>query len=110
PCIGLIDEMVEHPYRIQPVLLGRSREGSDLGPAGSFAVAVRFRSWEDHADLHAAESRRPGSRHDRSGCRPAARPCGTTDLLARHGVQATLGHAFGTERLPEGLHTLIGHP
>ena len=30
------------------------------------------------------------------------------DLLARHDVQATLGHAFGTERLPEGLHTVIG--
>jgi len=30
-------------------------------------------------------------------------------LLAKHGVEATLGHSFGTERLPEGLHTVIGH-
>jgi hypothetical protein len=34
---------------------------------------------------------------------------GVPDLLARHGVRATLGYAFGNERLPEGLYTLIGH-
>jgi hypothetical protein len=29
-------------------------------------------------------------------------------LLAEHGVEATLGTAFGHEKLPEGLHTVIG--
>jgi SAM-dependent methyltransferase len=30
-------------------------------------------------------------------------------LLAAHGVRATVGSAFGTERLPAGLRTVIGH-
>lgn len=29
-------------------------------------------------------------------------------LLAAHGVEATVGTAFGSERLPEGLHAVIG--
>ncbi len=29
-------------------------------------------------------------------------------LLARHGVDVVVGRAFGTETLPEGLHTIIG--
>jgi hypothetical protein len=28
--------------------------------------------------------------------------------LAQHGVEASIGTAFGTEQLPEGLHTIIG--
>jgi hypothetical protein len=30
------------------------------------------------------------------------------ELLSRHGVRADVGQAFGSERLPEGLRTLIG--
>jgi len=30
-------------------------------------------------------------------------------LLARHGVEARIGTSFGTERLPDGLHTVIGY-
>jgi SAM-dependent methyltransferase len=30
-------------------------------------------------------------------------------LLAWHGVEASVGGSFGAERLPEGLHTVIGH-
>jgi len=30
-------------------------------------------------------------------------------LLAEHGVEATVGTSFGTETLPVGLHTVIGH-
>jgi hypothetical protein len=30
------------------------------------------------------------------------------ELLSRHGVRAHIGQAFGNERLPEGLRTLIG--
>jgi SAM-dependent methyltransferase len=29
-------------------------------------------------------------------------------LLAEHGVDATVGSAFGSEKLPDGLHTVIG--
>ncbi|MEX2275306.1 MAG: class I SAM-dependent methyltransferase [Actinomycetota bacterium] len=29
-------------------------------------------------------------------------------LLAEHGVEASIGTSFGSERLPEGLHTVIG--
>jgi len=29
-------------------------------------------------------------------------------LLAEHGVDATVGSAFGSEKLPDGLHTIIG--
>ena len=29
-------------------------------------------------------------------------------LLAQHGVEAKVGTAFGSEKLPEGLHTIIG--
>jgi SAM-dependent methyltransferase len=29
-------------------------------------------------------------------------------LMAEHGVDATVGTAFGSEKLPEGLHTIIG--
>jgi hypothetical protein len=29
-------------------------------------------------------------------------------LLARHGVEATVGGSFGAEQLPEGLHVVIG--
>ncbi len=29
-------------------------------------------------------------------------------LLAQHGVDARVGTAFGSERLPDGLHTIIG--
>ena len=48
--------------------------------------------------------RRDDERHDNVLVDTIAVP----DLLARHGVRATLGHAFGNEHLPEGLHTLIG--
>lgn len=30
-------------------------------------------------------------------------------LLATHGLEATVGHAFGDEELPQGLHTIVGH-
>jgi hypothetical protein len=30
-------------------------------------------------------------------------------LLRKHGVEAEVGSAFGTEELPEGLRTVIGH-
>jgi hypothetical protein len=30
-------------------------------------------------------------------------------LLAEHGVEATIGTSFGSEELPVGLHTVIGH-
>ena len=49
--------------------------------------------------------RRDDERHDNVLIDATAVP----HLLARSGVQATLGRAFGSERLPEGLHTLIGH-
>jgi hypothetical protein len=29
-------------------------------------------------------------------------------LLAEHGVDATVGTAFGSEKLPDGLHAIIG--
>ena len=31
------------------------------------------------------------------------------ELLARDGVEATVGRSFGDETLPEGLHTIVGH-
>ncbi|MDP9299972.1 MAG: class I SAM-dependent methyltransferase [Actinomycetota bacterium] len=49
--------------------------------------------------------RRDDERHDNVLVDTSVVP----DLLARHGVHATLGQSFGNERLPEGLHTLIGH-
>ncbi len=30
-------------------------------------------------------------------------------LLAEHGVDAKVGRSFGSEELPIGLHTIIGH-
>ena len=80
PGLGLIEEMVEHPYRIKALRFGRSREGPDRRPSGRLARAVGLRGREDHADLHGAESRfdvparaaRPPERR-----RPPSCACGT---------------------------------
>ena len=48
--------------------------------------------------------RRDDERHDNALIDTSEVPA----LLARYGVRATVGRAFGSERLPEGLHTLIG--
>jgi SAM-dependent methyltransferase len=48
--------------------------------------------------------RRDDERHDNVLVETSRVP----SLLAEHGVEATLGTAFGHEKLPEGLHTVIG--
>jgi SAM-dependent methyltransferase len=48
--------------------------------------------------------RRDDERHDNVLIDTARVP----SLLAEHGVRATLGTAFGTERLPIGLRTIVG--
>ena len=57
PVLGLIEEMVEHPHRIEPTRLSGSGEGSDRRPPGRLAPAARLGGGKDHADLHGAESR-----------------------------------------------------
>jgi hypothetical protein len=49
--------------------------------------------------------RRDDERHDNVMVDTAAVPA----LLAEHGVEATVGSSFGTETLPTGLRTVIGH-
>ena len=49
--------------------------------------------------------RRDDERHDNVLIDTSSVPA----LLAEHEVDARLGHAFGTEQLPQGLHTVIGH-
>jgi len=48
--------------------------------------------------------RRDDERHDNVLIDTGSVP----ELLSRHGVRADVGEAFGNERLPEGLRTLIG--
>jgi hypothetical protein len=48
--------------------------------------------------------RRDDERHDNVLIDTSSVP----ELLSRHGVRADVGQAFGSERLPEGLRTLIG--
>jgi len=48
--------------------------------------------------------RRDDERHDNVLIDTSSVP----ELLSRHGVRADVGEAFGNERLPEGLRTLIG--
>ncbi len=48
--------------------------------------------------------RRDNERHDNVLVDTAAVP----DLLAEHGVEATVGSSFGNEQLPTGLRTIIG--
>jgi SAM-dependent methyltransferase len=48
--------------------------------------------------------RRDDERHDKVLIDTSSVP----ELLSRHGVRADVGQAFGKERLPEGLRTLIG--
>lgn len=48
--------------------------------------------------------RRDDERHDNVLIETSSVP----ELLSRHGVRADIGEAFGNERLPEGLRTLIG--
>jgi SAM-dependent methyltransferase len=48
--------------------------------------------------------RRDDERHDNVMIDTARVPT----LLARHGVEATVGGSFGAEQLPEGLHVVIG--
>ncbi len=49
--------------------------------------------------------RRDDERHDNVMIDTSAVPA----LLDRHGVDAVVGRSFGDERLPTGLHTIIGH-
>ena len=49
--------------------------------------------------------RRDDERHDNVLIDTASVPA----LLAEHEVDAHLGRSFGTEQLPHGLHTVIGH-
>jgi SAM-dependent methyltransferase len=49
--------------------------------------------------------RRDDERHDNVMIDTSTVPA----LLAAHGVDATVGAAFGQERLPAGLHTIVGH-
>jgi SAM-dependent methyltransferase len=49
--------------------------------------------------------RRDDERHDNVLIETASVPA----LLAEHEVDAHLGRSFGTEELPHGLHTVIGH-
>ncbi len=49
--------------------------------------------------------RRDDERHDNVMVDTAAVPA----LLAEHGVEASVGSSFGTETLPTGLRTVIGH-
>jgi SAM-dependent methyltransferase len=49
--------------------------------------------------------RRDDERHDNVLIETSRVPA----LLAEHGVQATIGSSFGTEVLPGGLRTVIGH-
>jgi len=49
--------------------------------------------------------RRDDERHDNVLVDTSQAP----ELLARDGVEATVGRSFGDETLPEGLHTIVGH-
>jgi len=49
--------------------------------------------------------RRDDERHDNVLTETASLP----SLLERHGIEARVGTSFGTEKLPEGLHTIIGY-
>lgn len=54
---------------------------------------------------HDGSWRRDDERHDNVMIETSAVPA----LMAEHGVDVTVGASFGDERLPNGLHTIIGH-
>ena len=53
PARGLVEEVVVHPDRIEPVRLGRPRERRDRRPRGPAAAGIARGRGHDHADLHA---------------------------------------------------------
>jgi hypothetical protein len=110
-----------------------------LNPGGLFAVDIADRQWADHAaagqivmieddwawinrvsapspDLYVREMTTFIRQADGSWRRDDERHenvlVDTTDIpgwLAEVGVEARVGHSFGTEELPAGLRTVIGH-
>jgi SAM-dependent methyltransferase len=86
----------------------QGRVGDDWAIVALFSVPTPDRFVREMTTFVRNEDgswRRDDERHDNVLIDTARVPA----LLAEHGVEATVGSSFGTEELPIGLRTIVGH-
>jgi len=84
------------------------RVGDDWAIVALFSVPTRDRFVRDMTTFVRNDDgswRRDDEHHDNVLIDTSRVPA----LLAEHGVEAKVGRSFGSEELPVGLHTIIGH-